>query len=322
MHFTVSPNLIAKLLGGLGALVVFFSSYIIWRELNKLNKKEVFLRVGIILTVMVVLNDSALGLELTGAILPLYYIGNAFEAVRFNLHYQQKAAQKVYHLENEIVRLSKIAQFGFATASVAHDIANHLAIIKLTINKLIKGKTKANHIDLYKMISKHNDKVSEISTLYMNLFNKNSTSKKSNNSVKEIIDDTIELVDQKISSSNIELRLNIEDYQILCNPTEMTVCLVNLLKNAIDEVSSTSKYQAPWVSITTSRNLKRIYVSDCGDGIAPEKVKSMFDLGYSTKVNKGGHGIGLAITKQLLTRSGLSLDVDHNAKNTTFVISS
>jgi len=320
MHITASPNIFSKFLGGMGACVVFYSSLVIWRELNKVNKKEVFLRVGIILTVLVVLNDSALGLEITGAVLPLYYLGNAFEAVRFNLHYQNIANQKLYKLENEVVRLSRVAQFGFTAASIAHDIANHLLVVKISVNKLLRGRGHGNEDNLYNLISKHNNKVSEISNLYMNIFKKNSSSLKTIVPIRSLIDEALELINPHLNQTQVNLETEIRDFDVYCNQTEISICLLNIIKNALEEVANNENFKKPWIKIIASDINKTIEVIDCGTGIDKELASSIFELGFSTKLNTEGHGIGLAITKQLLTRSGFKLEVNDNSTNTSFLI--
>ena len=319
MHFNVSPNLLGKLLGGLGAIVVFYSCTMIWLELNRLRRRELFLRIGIVVSFLVVLNDSLLGLEVTGAILPLYYFGNAFEAVRFNIYYRHLSYRKVYNLESEVIRLSKIAQFGFAAASIAHDIKNHIFIIKTSVERLIK-KRPMDIENTYFSIDKHTNKVTEITDLYMNIFKKNTNNEKTLTSISVVIEEALELVKQKFKKAQVELIVEVEDFELSCNQTEVTICLVNILKNALEEVSSEGKYTSPWVKLKSVSKERKLSIIDCGSGIQNVSKRELFKLGYTTKNNDGGHGIGLAITKELLGRAGFELDLDRNMPNTTFVI--
>ncbi|POB15200.1 HAMP domain-containing sensor histidine kinase [Halobacteriovorax sp. DA5] len=319
MHFYVSPNLLAKGLGGLGAIVVFYSCTMVWLELNRLRKRERLLRLGIIISFLVVLNDSLLGLEVTGAILPLYYFGNAFEAVRFNIYYRHLSYRKMYNLESEVIRLSKIAQFGFAAASIAHDIKNHIFIIKNSIDRLIRGRV-LNHEETYLSIDKHTDKITEITNLYMDVFKKNTNSDKSDTTIKNVVEEALELVTIKFREAGVKLDVDISDFDLRCNPTEVTICLVNILKNTLEEVSPEGKYESPWVRIKTDANKRKLSIVDCGSGVINVSKQELFMLGYTTKGSAGGHGIGLAITKELLGRAGFKLDLDRNELNTTFVI--
>lgn len=322
MHFKVSPNLLGKTLGGLGALVVLYSSVVIWRALNKRTSAEKLLKIGIIVTVLVVLNDSALGLEITGAILPLYYFGNAFEAIRFNFHYGRMACEKMLNLEKDILRLSKVAHFGFAAASIAHDIKNHLFVIKVSVNNALKGLAGTDPLLVsLSNVDKHSDKISDITDLYMNIFKKNSSSEKCINKLSLVVKEACALLEKKYNDSSVQLVVELEDFEIECNQTEVSMCLVNLLKNSLEEVLHNSNHHKPWVKISSSSKERTIDIVDCGAGIKEEDVSHIFELGYSTKDESGGHGVGLAITRELLCRSGFKLHFLPNELNTTFRIS-
>lgn len=319
MHFHVSPNLFAKALGGIGALVVFYSCAVIWLELKKTNRKETLLRVGIITTSLAVINDSCLGLEITGAILPLYYFGNAFEAIRFNLFYRDRAAKQVYQLENEVMHLSKVAQFGFAAASIAHDIKNHLFVVKVAIDRIRKGREK-NLNSGYELIAKHNDKITEITDLYMHLFKNNTMSEDQEVCVQDVIEDVKELLIHKFEEAGTRLEFDIDNFSFNSNQTEISICIVNLLKNALEEVTIEGKYENPWVKVVANAKDRTLDIVDCGSGVADKALNDLFKFGYSTKLSNGGHGIGLAISKRILDKAGYKLCVVPEAENTTFRI--
>ncbi len=279
-----------------------------------------------IISLAVAFNDNAIGIKAAGSILPLFYLGNVFEAIRFNLHYSKRSIEKMLTLEKEVIHLSKAAHFGFAAASIAHDIKNHVFIVDLAVQKIQKILKSAKKEDLIftpvKTISKHNSRILEITNLYMNVFKNNFSSDSHPASIREIANESIELVEQRLKDTGIKLIQEIEDFEINCNQAELSMCIVNLLKNAIDELTnSTDNTETPWIKIRTSANDAIIEVIDSGDGISHTVANSIFELGFSTKSNHDGNGIGLSISKQLLTRSGFDLNLIDNMPHTTFRIS-
>src|SRR5215207_6676002 len=80
----------------------------------------------------------------------------------------------------------------------------------------------------------------------------------------------------------------------------------NLIDNALDAAAATPAPRVD-VGVEASAELLRIAVSDSGGG--PADDERMFDLGVTTK-RAAGHGIGLALVRQTVTRLGGDIRVD------------
>ncbi len=315
-NIAISPNLIGNLVGGSAALCVFYVSFVIWREISKRNLEEYLLRIGVIFNILVVLNDTFISLEVSGSLIPIYYFANAFEALRFNLHFLKKAHRKMYNLESEVVHLSKVAQFGYAAASIAHDIKNHVFVMKVKIDKLIKGRYSTTD-KVYEDLKKYNEGILEITDLYMNIFKNNISSQKEELDFNEILKDVRGLILPKFENTNVRFLEETKNFKIFCNKAEMVICLVNLIKNSLEEVKE--KKDNPWVLLKSDIEKNKILVVDSGDGVDQKQAEQIFKFGYTGK-KSGGHGVGLAITNELLQRSGFSLKLEKGCKNTTFSI--
>ncbi|HKH08490.1 MAG TPA: ATP-binding protein [Agromyces sp.] len=80
----------------------------------------------------------------------------------------------------------------------------------------------------------------------------------------------------------------------------------NLIDNALDAAAATAAPRVD-VEVEAFAYLLRIAVSDSGGG--PADDERMFDLGVTTK-RAAGHGIGLALVRQTVTRLGGDIRVD------------
>jgi signal transduction histidine kinase len=71
----------------------------------------------------------------------------------------------------------------------------------------------------------------------------------------------------------------------------------NLLKNAVDAMGGIGKIH---IEMRMSVKEKKVFidVSDTGKGIAPNKIKKVFEPGYTTK--KRGWGLGLTLAKRII----------------------
>ncbi len=315
MSFTVSPNNSTLVFGGLGVIIVIFSSIVIWKELGASKKRELALHLGIIVSVTAVLNDSALGLELAGSLIPLYYVGNAFEAVRLNWHYQEVARKKITNLESTIDELSQIAQYSYTAANVSHDIRNHLTIVKATV-QLLKKDDPGN--SKYDLLLKHINQISDVTAVYSSLFRMNGDIEKEKLNLGSLMLAVKDLVKKKVESSRTRLEIDIPDtVEVKSNEIALTLSLVNLINNAVDEVGAIPD---SWVRISFDDKDQKVLVTDSGCGIPENIVNNIFEYNFSTKKKVGGSGLGLAISRHLLKKSGAELSYSSSSSNTTFVI--
>ena len=88
----------------------------------------------------------------------------------------------------------------------------------------------------------------------------------------------------------------------------------NLIQNAIDAMASTNERPRVLRITTERRGLESIAVSveDSGFGIAPEKIKTVFDAFVTTKSR--GIGMGLAICKMIVERHGGEISAASDGK--------
>ncbi len=94
--------------------------------------------------------------------------------------------------------------------------------------------------------------------------------------------------------------------------------LINLIKNAME---AAAENKSPQIRIEAGKKKggQVITVWDNGEGIAPEAINEIFVPFYTTK--KGGSGIGLSISRQIMNRHGGTLSVESgNEKGTTFTL--
>lgn len=97
----------------------------------------------------------------------------------------------------------------------------------------------------------------------------------------------------------------------------MTHALLNLIKNAVESISSTGTV---WINAFQKKDRLMITVTDNGCGISQEDLSRLFTPQHSSKEN--GSGLGLAITKQIVTSHQGIITCDSTlGKGTSFTIS-
>ena len=142
-------------------------------------------------------------------------------------------------------------------------------------------------------------------------------------SLKEVIDNAVELSSVYLEGKNIEFQVeNDIDATILADMEKLTAVLINLVKNAseafgIEEViPENDKY----IKIKTEKDENKvlIMVSNNAPGISePEKI---FNEGFTTKLT--GSGLGLWICKKSIEEQLGMLELSRSSEDyTEFVIS-
>jgi two-component system, sensor histidine kinase and response regulator len=122
---------------------------------------------------------------------------------------------------------------------------------------------------------------------------------------------------------NIEITTTFEESLPMINGDALSLSevFVNIIGNAIKYSPDGSK-----VDLKAQRQGDMILVSikDSGVGIAPEDIPHIFEGFYRGQSGKAtaGHGIGLAVSRQIVDAHGGSINVESElGKGTTFVVS-
>ncbi len=129
----------------------------------------------------------------------------------------------------------------------------------------------------------------------------------------------------------IELRVDLPDElpSVEADHTQIKQVMINLLSNAIQampkggaiEVTGSETFIEEQEQTIPPGHYVRISIRDQGVGIAPENLSRIFEFSYTTKEEGNGHGIGLAISSQIIKEHGGTINVESElGKGTEFHI--
>jgi signal transduction histidine kinase len=98
--------------------------------------------------------------------------------------------------------------------------------------------------------------------------------------------------------------------------------ILNLLDNAKDIlVERRVKEPKIVIEIEINKNNTIINIKDNGGGIDEEYIDKIFDIYFSTKLDKGGSGLGLYISKLIIEKKGMGrLKVSNGKEGAIFSI--
>jgi len=193
--------------------------------------------------------------------------------------------------QEKLVRSEKLASLGRFVAEIAHEINNPLMIVSGRA-QLIQME-EVNNENISKSLRIIIDQCERAKRIIYRLliFSEPSRSEVAENSINDVIESVIQLMENQYALSNIGFqkkygqnmpRVNIDEKQ-------MREVIMSLLKNASEAMPEGGVIE---IETLVDRDNLRINISDSGVGIAKEHLGKIFDPFYSTK---GGMGLGLSV---------------------------
>jgi C4-dicarboxylate-specific signal transduction histidine kinase len=141
-------------------------------------------------------------------------------------------------------------------------------------------------------------------------------------SLTEVIEEAVNACRVQLDRQAIRLTVSQPAAEVVltCNAAGLARVLVNLLQNAADALEGVGD---AWIRLeaTASSTNVEVAVLDAGPGI-PSKVRdSIFVPFFTTKAAGKGTGLGLPLSKSIITAHGGDLVLDTACRNTRFVLS-
>lgn len=246
----------------------------------------------------------------------------------FKIHSAQKQTFKTINENNrlQLAQSAKMAALGEMAAGIAHEINNPLTIINGRTDKIIKlVNSDIGDIEtIEKELIKIKDTTKRISKIISSLktFSRPADNDQfTNEEIDKILNDVLELCEDKIKSMGIQLNFNVtEKFSLECRPTQIEQILVNLINNSCDAISN---FEEKWILIDIKlieNKIAQITISDSGHLTDENIIEKIMEPFFTTKEVGKGTGLGLSISHSLIKKHHGEFLFDKKAKNTTFII--
>ncbi|MDT8272103.1 MAG: ATP-binding protein [Desulfomonilia bacterium] len=204
---------------------------------------------------------------------------------------------EIHKLQQELLRMDKLASVGELTSGIAHEIRNPLAGIKTTAQALDQELAPNDHRKPY--VSRIIAEIDRLNKLLLNFFD--FARPRALNvrpcDLKKVIEDAVYMVQDAAREHHVQV---IEFFpsgktQIQADSGMIQQVLINVLLNAIQAIDSPGRVE---ITLADKKSHCMITVKDSGRGI-PEHVKSrIFDPFFTTKPK--GIGLGLSISYRIV----------------------
>lgn len=216
-------------------------------------------------------------------------------------------------LEDNIVRVNRLASVGEFAAGLAHEIRNPLTGIKTGI-QVIKSRFTAENqrssIDLADGITYEIDRINNLVTELLD-FSKPQKSRHEWANVPDILNKTIELTKESMSRKNIVLNYSIRSEQstTYVDKAQAEQIFINIISNAIDAMDDKGQLTIE-IENANIEGLSYVLISfeDNGSGINEDVSEKIFDPFFTTKPK--GIGLGLSVVSKLVDENRGRIEIE------------
>jgi two-component system, NtrC family, sensor kinase len=205
--------------------------------------------------------------------------------------------------ERELVRSERLVAVGKMAQLITHEIRNPLSSIGLNTELLEEElgqlPASAEAKELCAAINREIDRLTAITEDYLQM-GRLPKPKLQRQEVFPIVAALVDFVREDVQSRGVMLSLTPGPSSMVVanlDSGQLRQCLLNLIRNAADAVAGQADAHVE-LSVNSNRQWVEILVIDNGPGINPEDRLRVFDPFFSTK--KGGSGLGLALTQQII----------------------
>ena len=225
---------------------------------------------------------------------------------------------------DQLQRADKMVTLGELTASMAHDINNHSAIIMSRADYLLFESENNGDLQKYKEdLEVVNNQIEKISKITVNILKHSKKLAKNFISIDlvQLLEDSIDMVEPLIKKKKIFLKREIKlDKAIITgDPNQLEQIILNLVSNASDALKDGGE-----ITILLQKNADeniQLIVKDNGIGIENEALDKIFSPFYTNKEADKGTGLGLYIVKNICKNHNAKIDCESKInKGTTFRI--
>jgi signal transduction histidine kinase len=207
--------------------------------------------------------------------------------------------------QQRLLETERLAAVGKIASSVAHEVRNPLAGIRMNLQLLQQHLAKEGRTDESLTIA-----LSELERLdgivqEMLILGRKAEPKLETVDLRAIAEDVLHLLDRRLRHANVEAALEGTTAPAKADAGQIKQVLLNLIINATDAMPQGGKLI---IRTTANDGIARVEVEDGGAGLSLKEGEDPFAWFSTTK--SAGSGIGLAVCKQIVEAHGGGIGIE------------
>ena len=240
-----------------------------------------------------------------------------------------KSHRELRQAQMQLIQAAKLESVGRLAAGVAHEVKNPLAIVQLGLDYLepaLAADPVASEVRRDMLTA-----VSRADTVVRGLldFSRERALELRPHAINDILNESLKLVRHELTQRNIRVDAALADNlpKLQFDADKLQQVFLNLFMNAMHAMQhdgtlrvSTSLTQldddkigphARQCGFLGGDTVLRVVIEDSGPGIKSEDLDRLFDPYFTTKRQGEGTGLGLSVTRNIVTLHQASIDLEN-----------
>jgi len=213
---------------------------------------------------------------------------------------EKETLDKLQKTQKLLLQTERLAVAGELSAKIAHEVNNPLGIIKNYLQLLDRHSETSDKVkDYANIVGQEIDRIAMIVRQLLNV-NKPLRIKFVRTNLYHIMKEVVSLMNRQLENNNIKAIVEVAEPlpDILAWPDGLKQVFMNLLLNARDAMPDGGEV---YVKVASLEHKVQVLIHDTGSGIDEGHIPHIFEPFYSTKPDGSGSGLGLSVSRGIIT---------------------
>ncbi len=223
-----------------------------------------------------------------------------------NILQRKNAELEKNRLQSQLIQSSKLATVGTIISGIIHELSTPSTVLSGFIKRLGSHVKKSPTSDEYlENMKQASNRILTVVKQLRSFIRKSTDEDFKAINLQDPIKNALNLQRTQMVDIEVQLNFNLPDATIWGELSQLETIFFNFLSNSIDAYIENSITTSKLITFSTEKEADdkvRIIYQDNAGGLSPETLEKVFHPFYTTKKAGKGTGLGMSVTKEIITK--------------------